>query len=148
MADFSRYIEGEEVKRTRIADDIAAGKFTEDDFSRLLQDSAVKNAYFSHKELERKLESEWTKEYLELLSNAAVAENFNEKYLRHLFGVAQYVQRIEEKKKSKEKSNWFCNRCNCSFCLFDCLCKAMWNRKSWRWNTCPRSPMKMSCLRI
>lgn len=103
MADFSRYIEGEEVKRTRIADDIAAGKFTEDDFSRLLQDSAVKNAYFSHKELERKLESEWTKEYLELLSNAAVAENFNEEYLRHLFGVAQYVQRIEEKKNQKRK---------------------------------------------
>lgn len=91
MADLSRYIEGGDVKRVRIANDIAAGKFTQEFLSELLRHPVVKDAYFSHVKLERKPESEWTKEYLELLSNAAVAENFNEEYLRYLFEVAQYV---------------------------------------------------------
>lgn len=91
MADLSRYIEDGDVKRVRIANDIAAGKFTREFLSELLRHLAAKNVYFSHVKLERKPESEWTKEYLGLLSNAAVAENFNEEYLRYLFDVAQYV---------------------------------------------------------
>lgn len=91
MADLSRYIEDGDVKRVRIANDIAEGKFTQEFLSVLLRHTAVKDAYFSHVKLERKPESEWTKEYLGLLSNAAVAENFNEEYLRYLFDVAQYV---------------------------------------------------------
>lgn len=91
MADLSRYIEDGKVNRVRIANDIATGKFTQEFLSELLRHPAVKDAYFSHVKLERKPESEWTKEYLELLSNAAVAENFNEEYLRYLFEVAQYV---------------------------------------------------------
>ena len=91
MVDFSRYIEDGKVNRVRIATDIAEGKFTQEFLSELLRYLAVKNVYFSHVKLERKPESEWTKEYLGLLSNAAVAENFNEEYLRYLFEVAQYV---------------------------------------------------------
>lgn len=91
MADLSRYIEDGKVNRVRIANDIAEGKFTQEFLSELLRYLAVKDAYFSHVKLERKPESEWTKEYLGLLSNAAVAENFNEEYLRYLFEVAQYV---------------------------------------------------------
>lgn len=91
MADLSRYIEDGKVNRVRIANDIAAGKFTREFLSELLRYLAVKNVYFSHVKLERKPESEWTKEYLNLLSNAVVAENFNEEYLRYLFEVAQYV---------------------------------------------------------
>ena len=91
MADLSRYIEDGKVNRVRIANDIATGKITQEDFSELLRHPAVKKVYFSHVKLERKPESEWTKEYLNLLSNAVVAENFNEEYLRYLFEVAQYV---------------------------------------------------------
>lgn len=91
MADLSRYIEDGKVNRVRIANDIAAGKFTQEFLSELLRHPAVKGEYFSHVKLERKPESEWTKEYLDLLSNAAVAENFNEEYLRYLFEVAQSV---------------------------------------------------------
>ena len=67
MADLSRYIEDGDVKRVRIANDIAAGKFTQEFFSELLRCLAEKNVYFSHVKLERKPESEWTKEYLGLL---------------------------------------------------------------------------------
>lgn len=91
MADLSRYIEDGKGNRVRIANDIAAGKITQEFLSELLRHPAVKNVYFSHVKLERKPKPEWTKEYLELLSNAAVAENFNEEYLRYLFDVAQYV---------------------------------------------------------
>lgn len=106
MADLSRYIEGGKVNRVRIANDIAAGKFTQEFLSELLRHPAVKDAYFSHVKLERKPESEWTKEYLELLSNAAVAENFNEEYLRYLFDVAQYVHHRGQNNPQK-KTLWF-----------------------------------------
>lgn len=102
MADLSRYIEDGKVNRVRIANDIAAGKFTQEFLSELLRHPAVKDAYFSHVKLERKPESEWTKEYLELLSNAAVAENFNEEYLRYLFDVAQYVHQRGQNNPQKK----------------------------------------------
>lgn len=102
MADLSRYIEDGDVKRVRIANDIAAGKFTQEFLSELLRHPAVKDAYFSHVKLERKPESEWTKEYLNLLSNAVVAENFNEEYLRYLFEVAQYVHQRGQNNPQKK----------------------------------------------
>ena len=102
MADLSRYIEDGKVNRVRIANDIAAGKFTQEFLSELLRHPAVKDAYFSHVKLERKPESEWTKEYLDLLSNAAVAENFNEEYLRYLFEVAQYVHQRGQNNPQKK----------------------------------------------
>lgn len=102
MADLSRYIEDGKVNRVRIANDIAAGKFTQEFLSELLRHPAVKDAYFSHVKLERKPESEWTKEYLELLSNAAVAENFNEEYLRYLFDVAQSVHQRGQNNPQKK----------------------------------------------
>lgn len=102
MADLSRYIEDGKVNRVRIANDIAAGKFTQEFLSELLWHPAVKDAYFSHVKLERKPESEWTKEYLNLLSNAAVAENFNEEYLRYLFDVAQYVHQRGQNNPQKK----------------------------------------------
>ena len=102
MADLSRYIEDGKVNRVRIANDIAEGKFTQEFLSELLRYLAVKDAYFSHVKLERKPESEWTKEYLGLLSNAAVAENFNEEYLRYLFEVAQYVHQRGQNNAQKK----------------------------------------------
>lgn len=102
MADLSRYIEDGKVNRVRIANDIAEGKFTQEFLSVLLRHTAVKDAYFSHVKLERKPESEWTKEYLGLLSNAAVAENFNEEYLRYLFDVAQYVHQRGQNNPQKK----------------------------------------------
>ena len=102
MADLSRYIEDGKVNRVRIATDIAAGKFTQEFLSELLRYLAVKNVYFSHVKLERKPESEWTKEYLGLLSNAAVAENFNEEYLRYLFDVAQCVHQRGQNNPQKK----------------------------------------------
>lgn len=92
MVDFPRYIEDGKVNRVLIATDIAAGKCTQEILSELLRHPAVKGAFFSHIELERKSESEWTKVYLDLLTNAVVAEIFNEEYLRYLFQVAQYVR--------------------------------------------------------
>ncbi len=102
MADLSRYIEDGMVNRVRIANDIAAGKFTQEFLSELLRHPAVKGEYFSHVKLERKPESEWTKEYLNLLSNAAVAENFNEEYLRYLFDVAQSVHQRGQNNPQKK----------------------------------------------
>ena len=102
MADLSRYIEDGDVNRVRIATDIAEGKFTQEFLSELLRYLAVKDAYFSHVKLERKPESEWTKEYLGLLSNAAVAENFNEEYLRYLFEVAQCVHQRGQNNPQKK----------------------------------------------
>lgn len=102
MADLSRYIEDGKVNRVRIANDIAAGKFTQEFLSELLQKPELKANYFSHVKLERKPESEWTKEYLGLLSNAAVAENFNEEYLRYLFDVAQYVHQRGQNNPQKK----------------------------------------------
>ncbi|MBQ8384136.1 MAG: hypothetical protein IJX45_02725 [Spirochaetaceae bacterium] len=105
MADLSRYIEDGKVNRVRIANDIAAGKFTQEFLSELLQKlqkPELKANYFSHVKLERKPESEWTKEYLNLLSNAVVAENFNEEYLRYLFDVAQYVHQRGQNNPQKK----------------------------------------------
>lgn len=105
MVDFPRYIENGKVNRVRIATDIAEGKCTQEILSELLRHPAVKDAFFSNIELERKSESEWTKVYLELLKNAVVAENFNEEYLRYLFQVAQYV-RQSGPTKPKNKIVW------------------------------------------
>ncbi|MBO5123768.1 MAG: hypothetical protein J6C11_01445 [Spirochaetaceae bacterium] len=105
MADLSRYIEDGKMNRVRIANDIAAGKFTQEFLSELLQKlqkPELKANYFSHVKLERKPESEWTKEYLNLLSNAVVAENFNEEYLRYLFEVAQYVHQRGQNNPQKK----------------------------------------------
>lgn len=105
MADLSRYIEDGKVNRVRIANDIAAGKFTQEFLSELLQKlqkPELKANYFSHVKLERKPESERTKEYLNLLSNAVVAENFNEEYLRYLFDVAQYVHQRGQNNPQKK----------------------------------------------
>lgn len=150
MADLSRYIEDGKVNRVRIANDIAAGKFTQEFLSELLRHPAVKDAYFSHVKLERKPESEWTKEYLDLLSNAAVAENFNEEYLRYLFEVAQYVH--QRGQNNPQKKNSFVGWSGCGaldlFRASCSLCEAMRSRKGWRRRLCPRNQMKEYCLRI
>ena len=152
MADLSRYIEDGKVNRVRIANDIAAGKFTQEFLSELLQKlqkPELKANYFSHVKLERKPESEWTKEYLELLSNAAVAENFNEEYLRYLFEVAQYVHQRGQNNPQKKNSFVGWSGCGALGLFRACsLCVAMRSRKGWRRRLCPRNQMKEYCLRI
>ncbi len=101
MFDMSEYVKDGKVSRSRLATAIVRGKISKSDLEELLSDSLIKDACFSHIKLERKPQSEWTEEYLELLSNAAVAENFNEEYLQYLFEVAQYVQRRGQNKAKK-----------------------------------------------
>ena len=85
------YIDNEGVKREKIALDIKYAPFSKQELEDLISDERIQSAYIGTNYNCKKPKSEWTEDYLNLLSYAAVAESFNDDYIRYLNEVSSYV---------------------------------------------------------
>jgi len=94
----SEYLKNGEVVRAKIALDIKYRKLKGADLKKLVVDPIIKSAFFGASYNDKKPRSAWNKEYLDLLSYAAIGESFNQDYLLYLDAVADHVVKIKQKK--------------------------------------------------
>ena len=100
MLNIETYIQDGSIKREKIALDIKRGVITKDDIKLLVSNAKIKESFFGNSANVKADRSEWTKEYLDKLSYASVADCFNEDYLYYLSDVANYVRTAKESKSS------------------------------------------------
>ena len=100
MLNIETYIQGGSIKREKIALDIKRGVITKDDIKLLVSNAKIKESFFGNSANVKADRSEWTKEYLDKLSYASVADCFNEDYLYYLSDVANYVRTTKKSKSS------------------------------------------------
>lgn len=99
MLDIQRYITDGRVAREKIAMDIKYRILSRNDLENLVANPEIQRAFIGNKYSDKIPQSKWTKDYLEELSYAVVAESFNGEYLLYLDEVAEYIS----KKKGNEK---------------------------------------------
>ena len=87
----SKYVQGEKVDKVAIAEDICDGILTRSDVQSLLKNSTIRESFIGTTYDKKIDKSKWTRQYLDRLPNAAVAESFNEDYLDYLLDVSEYV---------------------------------------------------------
>ena len=104
MLNIETYIQDGTVKREKIALDIKRGIITKDDIKALVSNAKIRESFFGNSTNVKANRSEWTKDYLDKLSYASIADCFNEDYLYHLFDVADHVR---HSKKSKNSTKLF-----------------------------------------
>ena len=102
MLNIETYIQDGTVKREKIASDIERGIISKDEIKVLVTNNEVKLAFFGNCDFLKSKPSEWTTEYLNKLSCAAIAECFNEDYLYYLSDVADYVHGSEKAKNRRK----------------------------------------------
>lgn len=100
MLNIETYIQDGTVKREKIALDIKRGVITKDDIKDLVSNAKIKESFFGNSSNVKANRSEWTKDYLDKLSYASVADCFNEDYLYYLSDVADYVRPSKQSKNS------------------------------------------------
>ena len=100
MLNIETYIQDGSIKREKIALDIKRGVITKDDIQLLVSNAKIKESFFGNCSNVKADRSEWTKEYLDKLSYASVADCFNEDYLYYLSDVANYVRTTKKSKSS------------------------------------------------
>ena len=100
MFNIETYIQDGTVKREKIALDIKRGVITKDDIKDLVSNAKIKESFFGNSSNVKANRSEWTKDYLDKLSYASVADCFNEDYLYYLSDVADYVRPSKKSKNS------------------------------------------------
>ena len=93
-----KYLVEGKVDRAKIAMDIKYRELKRDEIEMLLKDPRIKDSFIGTGYNDKKPQSEWSKDYLNILSYAAVAESFNRDYLLYLDSVADYVIKIKQKK--------------------------------------------------
>ena len=93
-----KYLVEGKVDRAKIAMDIKYQELKRDEIEMLLKDPRIKDSFIGTGYNDKKPQSEWSKDYLNILSYAAVAESFNRDYLLYLDSVADYVIKIKQKK--------------------------------------------------
>lgn len=86
------YVSNGRVAREEIAADIRDGIINRADIKVLASNPEVKNAFIGQNYARKVSRDKWTREYLDTLTNAVVAEAFNEDYLNYLADVAEYVR--------------------------------------------------------
>ena len=92
------YLINGRVAREEIAADICDGTLSKSELQTLLNNSDVRDAFIGTQYDKKKDRQGWNKQYLEELPNVAVAEAFNEDYLRYISDVAEYVRTKENNK--------------------------------------------------
>ena len=100
----NNYIVNGDVQRGRIAMDIKYRKLKSADIESICNDPRINgsffgSAYFDSTYKDKKSKQYWNKEYLDLISYAAVASCFNRDYLIHLDEVADFVSKKATFKK-------------------------------------------------
>lgn len=91
MLDIQKYIEGEVVKREKIAMDIKYRRIGEEELRAIVEEPAIKSDFFGQGYNKKVPKDQWTERYLDKLSYAVAAECFNPEYLYYLNEVAEYV---------------------------------------------------------
>ncbi len=94
----NKYLINEKVDRAKIVMDIRYRVLKRDEIEMLVKDSKIKESFIGTSYNDKKPQSEWSKDYLNILSYAAVAESFNRDYLLYLDSVADYVIKVKHKK--------------------------------------------------
>lgn len=97
MFDIQKYIENGTVQQTKIASDIKYRDINSEDLSAIVNNPIIKASFFGEGYKNKLPEEQWTKQYLDELACAAIADCFNAEYLYHLDEVAEYVNRKKEK---------------------------------------------------
>lgn len=100
MLDWKRYIDEGRVKRSQISLDVRNQKISHDDLLELIADPQISQAFFGSELRGKKPESEWDKNYLNLISYASVGEVFNAEYLLYLENVANKVNAARKRKRA------------------------------------------------
>ena len=85
--------------------DIKYGKIQRNDIDILISDNDVQDEFFGRGFSDKKPQTEWNREYLNILSHAVVAEAFNPEYLYYLSDVAEYVNKMEDDKIKRKNRN-------------------------------------------
>ena len=98
MYNLEDYFDDGHISRMKVASDIKSRKLTKEDLEKMITEPEVKSVFIGNRFNNTVKKEEWTKEYLEKLSNMAIGESFNKEYLFYLDEVAQYVN-------SKKNSN-------------------------------------------
>ena len=98
MYNLEDYFDDGHISRMKVASDIKSRKLTREDLEKMITEPEVKSVFIGNRFNNTVKKEEWTKEYLEKLSNMAIGESFNKEYLFYLDEVAQYVN-------SKKNSN-------------------------------------------
>ncbi len=101
MVDVASYIEGNNVQREKIALDIKRGRLDDSDIDALIADERIQAAFVGNVYADKRPQSQWTQDYLDELPYAAVAEAFNEDYLRYLREVTVHFGNAKGKRISK-----------------------------------------------
>lgn len=105
MFDKNRYMIDGKIERGKIAMDIKYGKIQRNDIDILISDNDVQDEFFGRGFSDKKPQTEWNREYLNILSYAVVAEAFNPEYLYYLSDVAEYVNKMEDDKIKRKNRN-------------------------------------------
>ena len=97
------YVSNGRVAREEIAADIRDGIINRADIKVLASNPEVKNAFIGQNYARKVSRDKWTREYLDTLTNAVVAEAFNEDYLNYLADVSEYVRGHSSEASSIQK---------------------------------------------
>lgn len=92
------YIVNGKVARNRIAIDIKRRIISRSDIEKLVSDKRIRSAFLNETYNKKVPKKEWTKLYLNELTNVAIAECFNRDYLLYLDEVADFVTKAKFKK--------------------------------------------------
>lgn len=99
MVALEGYIKDGKVSRTGIALAIKYGDLCRDDVDDIVKCDQVKQEFFNVGQTKKVQKTEWTKDYLDTLVFASVAEVFDSEYLYYLCDVAEYVNGKGKKQK-------------------------------------------------
>jgi len=94
----SEYIIDGNVRRDKIVMDIKYRRLTGADIEAVCRNHDIVDAFIGSEYKDKKAKQYWDKDYLDLLSFAVVAENFNRDYLLYLDAVADFVSKAKYKK--------------------------------------------------
>ena len=98
MINCDDYITDGVVERERIALDIKRGLISNDDITTIIHDDRINKSFIGTDFKKKKPQSDWNQEYLDRLSYCAIAEAFNEDYLRNLYEVSRKVNNSKNNK--------------------------------------------------
>ena len=103
MKNLDEYIKEGRVVRSKVAMAVVKGDLTRHDIIELCKDSRMKAVFIGSSYSPKCSNDHWTRDYIDELVCASVAESFNQDYLLYLEKVVSYMK---EKEKNKLGLFW------------------------------------------
>lgn len=102
MPDIDKYINGTNVNKDLVIEDIVNGTMTKDQLNTLLSSDIVKSNYYGNMNDNDKLEQKyWNQKYVDKLKKFSV---FQPDYLLYLFTVSEYIRQYPKLSNMKTES--------------------------------------------